>query len=332
MITVFPADVTRRRITWLLVVILGALVAGTPVTLLAPLADKQSSVLHQLAAIAEDAQSFEEETGAHVLHLGFPLLSLPPEPVERPRLGLGRRILAPVAFVPVTLAVQEAQPATVELRAFGERSDRVVPNAALLDWVERRTGARLGDLLELEEGASPWRELHQLVAVVARALELAPPSWTEPGMALAAAPRSDDEDAKAPSLLPSAVLGLFPPSSQGLIHDLEALAGGEPVSGPLRSFVDADTGLAHAPGSPEEGQAASLCRAHAIAQERLVCGADPCQARAVRLARLSRGLVIRTPPGTGKSQTIANIIGDHLARGERVLLVCGQRAALDAVV
>ena len=43
------------------------------------------------------------------------------------------------------------------------------------------------------------------------------------------------------------------------------------------------------------------------------------------------GLVIHGPPGTGKSQTIANIIGDHLARGQRVLFVCDKRTALDVV-
>jgi hypothetical protein len=51
----------------------------------------------------------------------------------------------------------------------------------------------------------------------------------------------------------------------------------------------------------------------------------------VRLAGATRGLVIHGPPGTGKSQTIANVIGDHLARGERVLFVCDKRTALDVV-
>src|SRR6185503_10684544 len=37
------------------------------------------------------------------------------------------------------------------------------------------------------------------------------------------------------------------------------------------------------------------------------------------------------PPGTGKSQTITNIIGDHLSRGQRVLFVCDKRTALDVV-
>jgi hypothetical protein len=62
-----------------------------------------------------------------------------------------------------------------------------------------------------------------------------------------------------------------------------------------------------------------------------VAQADPCQSRAVKLARQARGLVIHGPPGTGKSQTITNIIGDHLSRGERVLLVSDKRTALDVV-
>ena len=69
-----------------------------------------------------------------------------------------------------------------------------------------------------------------------------------------------------------------------------------------------------------------------FSQERLITQADPCQARAVKQARHSRGLVVHGPPGTGKSQTIANIVGDHLARGQRVLFVCDKRTALDVVM
>ncbi|MEL6181717.1 MAG: AAA domain-containing protein, partial [Myxococcota bacterium] len=45
----------------------------------------------------------------------------------------------------------------------------------------------------------------------------------------------------------------------------------------------------------------------------------------------SRGLVVQGPPGTGKSQLIANLIASAIASGERVLLVCQKRAALDVV-
>jgi very-short-patch-repair endonuclease len=43
------------------------------------------------------------------------------------------------------------------------------------------------------------------------------------------------------------------------------------------------------------------------------------------------GLVVWGPPGTGKSQTIVNVIADCIAKGKTVLLVSQKRAALDVV-
>ncbi|MGH7534170.1 MAG: AAA domain-containing protein, partial [Gemmatimonadales bacterium] len=48
-------------------------------------------------------------------------------------------------------------------------------------------------------------------------------------------------------------------------------------------------------------------------------------------ARDGRGVVIYGPPGTGKSQVIVNLVADALARGEKVLVVCQKRAAIDVV-
>ena len=43
------------------------------------------------------------------------------------------------------------------------------------------------------------------------------------------------------------------------------------------------------------------------------------------------GLVVRGPPGTGKSQLISNLVGQAIHRNERILVVCQKRAALDVV-
>src|SRR5205823_3932704 len=45
------------------------------------------------------------------------------------------------------------------------------------------------------------------------------------------APRADEGEA-VPAILPSAVLGLFPMANQGLLRDMQAMAGGEPLAGP----------------------------------------------------------------------------------------------------
>ena len=63
----------------------------------------------------------------------------------------------------------------------------------------------------------------------------------------------------------------------------------------------------------------------------LIDNADVSQISAVIDALDGQNLVIEGPPGTGKSQTITNLIGAFLARGKKVLFVAEKRAALDVV-
>ena len=58
---------------------------------------------------------------------------------------------------------------------------------------------------------------------------------------------------------------------------------------------------------------------------------DPSQEKSVFRARQAPGLLIEGPPGTGKSQTIVNIIGDCIGRKQTVLVVCQKSAALEVL-
>jgi len=58
---------------------------------------------------------------------------------------------------------------------------------------------------------------------------------------------------------------------------------------------------------------------------------DVSQMEAVLTAQQGRSFILHGPPGTGKSQTITNIIADALYRGKRVLFVAAKKAALDVV-
>ena len=63
----------------------------------------------------------------------------------------------------------------------------------------------------------------------------------------------------------------------------------------------------------------------------LIQDADVSQHSALIDVMKGHNLVIHGPPGTGKSQTIANIIANALAVGKTVLFVAEKQAALDVV-
>ena len=68
------------------------------------------------------------------------------------------------------------------------------------------------------------------------------------------------------------------------------------------------------------------------ADEFLVLDADASQNYVVNAVLAGKNLIIKGPPGTGKSQTISNLIATLVARGKRVLFVAEKRAAIDAVL
>ena len=70
-----------------------------------------------------------------------------------------------------------------------------------------------------------------------------------------------------------------------------------------------------------------------IKPDRLFCplSADASQMTAVLYSEKGKSFVLHGPPGTGKSQTITNIIAHNMTLGRRVLFVSEKKAALDVV-
>src|SRR6476469_3060209 len=100
-------------------------------------------------------------------------------------------------------------------------------------------------------------------------------------------------------------------------HDVVAALAGDP--GALAAVVE-PAGDPQPAGDPDP------------ATEHLVLDADSSQAAAIEAVRAGSHLVIKGPPGTGKSQTIANLIAALAADGRRTLFVAEKRAAIDAVL
>jgi hypothetical protein len=297
--------------------------------------ERQSRILTKLRDIAEGATDYYNDYGEHSLFLGFPVLSLPAADDHR---GFrSNRVLAPVAFVPVNLRVRRSAGAGMSLEVVGTGADLVQPNPGLLAWIEQQTGTNTEGLFADEAGEEPWREIAEVLSLLIKAANLKADSTFLAETQLQPVPRTEDLPT-TPALLPSAVLGLFPLVNPGLLRDTKWMMEQESgLKNPVKAFLSSDA-LAepeadHLPEAKEWNHNQSkVPRPHReFSQELLVTHADPCQAEAVTHARQSAALVVHGPPGTGKSQTIANIIGDHLARGERVLFVCDKRTALDVV-
>src|SRR5579859_5081137 len=127
----------------------------------------------------------------------------------------------------------------------------------------------------------------------------------------------------------SAVLSCFAPMKEETYRDLldhEDLVAAHPVvrvlavhgpagAGPtLGEITGHEAALGAAPGVPP-----------------VILDADSSQRACITAALAGRSFTIDGPPGTGKSQTIANMIGVLLHAGKTVLLVSEKAAALDVV-
>lgn len=292
--------------------------------------ERQSKLLTKIRDIVEDATDYYNDHGEHALFIGYPLLSIPAGEVGKVK---SSRILAPILLSAVNIKVRRDARPGISVDPTGEGVDLVVPNPALMAWLEQQTGENTDDLFDDESGEEPWREIEEVLAFVCKTIGLDPVEFT-PETKLQSVPRTDALPS-TPTILPAAVLGLFPMSNPGLMRDTKWMIANEPtLVAPVRRFLSplaVEAGNDVELPAAEEWDHSQQTHRKNFTTERLITHADPCQAEAVSLAQTSEALVIHGPPGTGKSQTIANVIGDHLARNQKVLFVCDKRTALDVV-
>lgn len=84
-------------------------------------------------------------------------------------------------------------------------------------------------------------------------------------------------------------------------------------------------------GLPDEIRSMDLDRQYPPESTYQVVNADSSQLRAIAAVASGHDMVIEGPPGTGKSQTITNLIARALSQGKSVLFVAEKMAALDVV-
>jgi len=126
------------------------------------------------------------------------------------------------------------------------------------------------------------------------------------------------------TLCPEVVLDLFSFKKYVMFKDLDPASWGE-------EFAIEDNPLINAIFHPAEAPAESVDLPEAAGDCCNIVDADSSQLAVIREAKAGKNLVVEGPPGTGKSQTIANMIAEMLASGKTVLFVSEKMAALEVV-
>ncbi|MFC5136988.1 DUF3320 domain-containing protein [Actinomycetospora rhizophila] len=253
-----------------------------------------TSFAGRMRTLQRKARTLREESGSANLYIALGTLQW--------SAADGKPLRSPLLLLPVVLTLgRRGQPPTLTLDEGGETA----PNLCLLEKLRTELGIELP--------------------------ALADPPVDEHGIDLAATLRAVREtlaERDLPfSVRESADLAILHFSSFVLWRDLDdhwerftaAPLVHHLVHTPTREFTDPVA--APAPSDADLDALASVCPVPA----------DSSQLAAVADARAGRTFVLEGPPGTGKSQTITNLLAHLVAAGKRVLFVAEKRAALDVV-
>ncbi|MCW2697991.1 MAG: helicase, partial [Modestobacter sp.] len=251
----------------------------------------EASYVPRMRALAYKAKTVVEETGANNLHLALGSLAWELD---------GRQLRSPLVLLPVVLKPASRNGA---YRLSLDESGTSTPNYCLLEKLRQLHGLTVPGLAEpaldgagidLDAALQAMR-----LAVAARGL----PYRVEPTADLA--------------ILAFAKFRLWKDLDEHWAELTENPLVAHLTYAPTEPFPDPVV----APALPDLDELAAS----------VPVSADASQLQAVAAATAGQTFVLEGPPGTGKSQTITNLLTRAVADGRRVLFVAEKRAALDVV-
>src|SRR5439155_27154456 len=128
-----------------------------------------------------------------------------------------------------------------------------------------------------------------------------------------------------------AVLGNFAFQKMAMVRDLQE-SSEHLVSSDLIAALAGDTEAKQSIGAKTQNPDPKEFDTFPPQSEFLILDADSSQQRAITAVLAGQSAVIHGPPGTGKSQTIANLIASLASAGRSILFVAEKRAALEVVL
>ncbi len=250
-----------------------------------------------LLQLYRKARTDLEEGGANTLFLALGMLRW------RPRGEETRNFRAPLLLVPVKL---ERRGATSKLR-LSRHDDEAVFNLTLIEMLRQDFGIAIPELLgKLPEDATGI-DTARVWAIV----------------------RGKVRDVPGFEVVEEAVLSTFSFAKYLMWKDIADNTEALKANAFVRHLVET-------PDKAYGGSSVFLPPAEIDARVRpadlfMPLNADSSQMVAVHASGLGGDFVLEGPPGTGKSETIGNIIAHNLALGRRVLFVSEKMAALEVV-
>lgn len=236
----------------------------------------------------------EEENGKSTLYLGIGLLKwFEPKNKDVPR-------LAPILLIPVELSRKSVNSKFM----LKSREEETMINITLLEYLKQEFKLNLNSLETLptdEFGV----DVSKVLAIVRNAV-MNLEGW---------------------DVLEQTVLGTFSFNKLILWQDISKYSEEIQKSSIVKSLID---GKLSETLENVEMDTESLENMSA-SELMLPISTDNSQLNAVKNANQNKTFILHGPPGTGKSQTITNIIADALANDKKVLFVAAKKAALDVV-
>jgi very-short-patch-repair endonuclease len=253
-----------------------------------------------LRRLDDQARLTIEEQGVNTLFLALGMLYYKESPDS------DEIFRAPLVLIPVALARKSAR-SGYTVRAADE--DPIV-NPALVEYLRLNYGLQLPELPDSNTLSEEY-DLQQFLAAVGT-LVADRPGW---------------------SVKTEIFLAPFSFQKFVMYKDLEQNAPALMDHRLIRQLVTRSGEIAdrHFLSLPDEIRAMDLDDEFAPEQTAQVVDADSSQLRAIAAASRNFDLVIEGPPGTGKSQTITNLIAQALSAGKSVLFVAEKMAALEVV-